>query len=138
MTEIVVDASFAAAWCFKDEATPDTQQVFEHIQLYGMVVPSLWYLEMGNLLRTAERRERISKEDTAKHLSLFGLLVVKTDATTPAIVWGSILDLARQFSLTTYDATYLELATRLKLPLASRDKLLIATAKKNGNEIITA
>ena len=138
MTEIVVDASFAAAWCFADEATRETQLVFESVQLHGMVVPSLWYLEMANLLRTAERRERISMEDSDKQLSLLSMLIVKTDATTPAIAWNAILVIARKHRLTIYDATYLELASRLKLPLASRDKLLISAAQQHGVEIITA
>lgn len=41
-----------------------------------------------------------------------------------------ILSFAHRYHLTTYDATYLELAVRLKLPLATLDKKLRAAALK--------
>lgn len=43
-----------------------------------------------------------------------------------------VLSLARRFKLSAYDATYLELALRLGLPLATLDRTLKAAAKGAG------
>jgi predicted nucleic acid-binding protein len=44
----------------------------------------------------------------------------------------------RAYELTAYDATYLELAMRLKLPLATLDVQLIAAAKRAAVPLIGA
>jgi predicted nucleic acid-binding protein len=51
--------------------------------------------------------------------------------------WNTILDLARQHKLSAYDATYLEIALRLTLPLASLDNELLVAAKSAGVEVFT-
>ncbi len=40
--------------------------------------------------------------------------------------------LARQLALTSYDASYIELAQRLGLPLGARDAALVAAARRAG------
>ncbi len=41
MTEAVIDSSIALTWCFEDEATAETDALFERIRDEGAVVPGL-------------------------------------------------------------------------------------------------
>jgi len=47
-----------------------------------------------------------------------------------------VIGLAERFELTVYDATYLELAIRRGMPLASRDSALNNAARRSGVETL--
>lgn len=129
---LVVDSSIALSWCFEDEASPETDALFERVRDHGAVVPALWHLELGNVLLQAEKRSRISTGDVATRLELIAELPITTDHETTRRAWREILTLARAQDLTTYDATYLELAIRRGLALATRDDALQGAAKRMG------
>jgi predicted nucleic acid-binding protein len=130
VTAPVIDSSIALSWCFEDETTPRTEAIFELVRKEGAVVPSLWYLELGNVLLQAERRSRIAGAEVAGRLERIGELRIEIDHETTRRAWQEILTLARAQNLTTYDATYLELAARRQAPLASRDEALRAAARR--------
>jgi predicted nucleic acid-binding protein len=100
------------------------------------VVPALWHLELANVLLQAERRGRIEPGETAARLALIGELPIETDHETVGRAWREILSLARQEKLTTYDATYLELAVRRGLPLSTRDAALRGAADRLGLSVL--
>ena len=104
----------------------------ERVRDLGAVVPGLWHLEVANVLLQAEKRGRITAGDVTMRLDLIAALPITTDSETTARAWREILALARAEGLTTYDATYLELAIRRGLPLVTRDEALIAAAKRSG------
>ena len=133
---IVIDASLAAAWCFDDEATAEADQILDRVRAEGARVPSLWHLEIANVLRQAERRGRISEADSSRRFELLAQLPIVTDIETMTRAWGPTLALARTHTLTVYDAAYLELAARLGLSLASKDKELLAAARSSGIMVI--
>ncbi len=132
MTAGVVDSSIALTWCFEDEASPETDRLFERVRDDGAVVPGLWHLEVANVLLQAERRGRISRADVARRLMLISDLPIATDQETTPRAWRETLSLARAENLTAYDAAYLELAERRGLPLMTRDNDLGAAAKRLG------
>ena len=132
MSALVIDSSAALSWCFEDEASPETDAVFEQVRDQGAVVPGLWHLEVANVLLQAERRGRITTGDVAMCLELIADLPIMTDDETIARAWREILALARAQGLTTYDATYLELAIRRGPPLVTRGEALIAAAERTG------
>lgn len=132
MSGSVIDASIALSWCFEDEATPETDLLFEYVRDEGAVVPSLWHLELGNVLLMAEKRKRLSAEDVTTRLRLISALPITTDQETSAKAWQDILSLARIEGLTTYDAAYLELAIRLGAPLLTKDEQLARAARRRG------
>ena len=132
MSEVVIDSSIALTWCFEDEASPETDRLFERVRDDGAVVPGLWHLELSNVLLQAEKRGRLSSSDIAIRLDLIAELPISVDQETTARAWREILTLARAERLTTYDATYLELALRRSLPLATRDEALRTAAKQCG------
>ena len=130
MTALVIDSSAALSWCFEDEASPETDALFERVRDLGAVVPGLWHLEIANVLLQAEKRGRITAGDVTMRLDLIAALPITTDSETTARAWREILALARAQGLTTYDAAYLELAIRRGLPLQTKDEALIGAAKR--------
>lgn len=129
---LVLDCSVAVSWCFEDEASPVTDTILERVRDEGALVPALWHLELGNVLVQAERRQRLTAAATATRLALIGALPIVTDDQTPDRALREVLTLAGAEGLTTYDASYLELAMRTGLPLASRDAALVDAARRCG------
>lgn len=129
MTGFVLDASVAVAWCFDDESTPAAWALLDRLRSAPAHVPALWELEVGNILLGAERRRRITQARAAEFLGILGELDIRVDPEMPGRAFRDVLPLAREQRLTTYDATYLELAMRLGLPLATKDTALIGAAK---------
>jgi predicted nucleic acid-binding protein len=95
----------------------------------GAVVPQLWPVEALNGLLTAERCGRIGSAVRRRLGGFLQELPISVDSETAAHVWQATAQLAESHRLTAYDATYLELAMRLGLPLATTDKPLIAAAR---------
>ncbi len=133
---IVLDASMAIAWMFVDERTDSSQQALRRVLVEGAVVPSLWRLEVANVLRNAVRRGRCSNGYASRNLNRLALLTILVDPQTDQHAWGDTRQLALGQDLTLYDAAYLELARRLAQPLATRDDALIRAAGDVGVEVI--
>jgi len=132
VTGFVLDCSVAMAWCFADETNPYTEAVLQDLADVGAVVPSIWPLEMANVLLVAERRKRISKAQSRRFVELLQSLPIAVDDVSAARVWDGVLSLAREQQLSAYDAAYLELAMREGLPLATADNALKRAAKRCG------
>ena len=126
----VVDASVSAAWVLPDEATAYTDAALHATATANVWVPALWLLEMANLLQSAQRRRRIDglkRAELAAAAAGLRLQVCREPVTLLA------LDaLATEHGLTAYDACYLELALRRRLPLATLDRALLAAMRKSG------
>jgi predicted nucleic acid-binding protein len=135
---IVLDSSAALAWIYGDEVTNAVLQVFDTVAEDGALVPALWRLEIANSLTVAVRRGRITVEVRDAALSDLALLDIVLDSYTHAQAWTSTLALADRFRLTLYDATYLELAQRASLPLASLDAELGVAARALGVPLLGA
>lgn len=132
----VLDTSVAVAWLFEDEASAEADALAARVAQDGAMTPSLWRLEVANVLLQAEKRGRIAASDVALRLELLDALPIATDAETDARSWRETLSLARQYRLTSYDAAYLELAMRKGVALATRDRALIAAARSAGVAVI--
>jgi predicted nucleic acid-binding protein len=129
---LVLDASATLAWIFPDETTAEVQRVFDLIDAEGCVVPELWRLEVANGLTIAVRRGRISPIFRAQAIKVLELTPITIDPETSTHAWTGTLQLTDRLQLTTYDASYLELAHRRALPLATLDRGLRAGAAVLG------
>jgi len=138
VTDLVLDASVALAWCFKNEATAAADTVLERLATETASVPAKWHLEIANVLVMSERRRRITPANSTEFIALLEALVIVVDEETPSRAFGRVLDLAREERLTAYDAAYLELAMRLGLPLASKDGDLCDAAERLGVSVLRA
>jgi predicted nucleic acid-binding protein len=133
----VVDASVGFAWVYDGQASPETAKLLEEVASgRPVVVPSLWFLEVANVLLVAQRRQRITVTQRRAALGQLGGLQLVRDDEAGCNAFGKISDLAERHGLTVYDATYLELAARRKLPLASRDEPLRQAARRCGVAVL--
>ena len=136
MNHFVLDASVAASWFFEDEGGDYAATVLEGLNEGEALVPNLWPLEIANVLIMAERRGRCSEAEATRFIELLeNLPITIDDDTTHRALHGSY-QLAREYSLTAYDAACLELAMRLGTPLATMDKQLAEAAKKAGVQLV--
>ena len=138
MTDLVLDASVAVSWCFKNEATAAGDRVLERLASEAASVPGIWHLEIANVLALSERRQRITPAGSSEFIALLETLAIIVDEETPSRALGRVLDLARAERLTAYDAAYLELAMRLGIPLASQDADLCDAAERLGVSVLRA
>ncbi len=130
----VLDASVALAWCFETETDHFTDAVLDSLADSTAVVPAVWPLEIGNALVVAERRGYLERASSVRFLNLLHQLLIEVEQESPQRMFGEILLLAREQQLSTYDASYLDLAMRSGLPIASRDGALIQAAGRCGVE----
>lgn len=135
---LVLDASMTIAWLFDDERTQAAHAVMRRVVAAGAIVPSLWRLEVANVLRNAVRRGRCDEAYADRSLTRLGRLAIKSDEETDSHAWGATRTLSREENLTLYDAAYLELAVRKGAPLASCDAALLAAAARRKVNVLTA
>lgn len=127
--QFVLDCSVAMSWFFEDESDPYSEGVLNSLKINEAIVPILWHLEVSNVFLVAEKRKRITESKIIHNMNLIDSLPIKVQISSPM---REIYILARQFGLSSYDATYLDLAMRLGLPLATRDNQLKSSAKSSG------
>ncbi len=132
---LVLDCSVTVAWYFASEASTFTNQLLERVGIEPMVVPALWTLEFVSAIRNAERRRRIGAADRAQILEQAAQLAFEIDSTPVPII--EIDDTAQRFSLTPYDAVYLDLARRRRIPLATLDADLVRAAREAKLPVLT-
>ena len=118
------------AWCFADEESPYAEAVLDSLEIAEAVAPSIWPLEVGNVLLVAERKKRLNQAASIRFLSLIKDLPILVEQDSLPRMLSEIIQLAREHKLSTYDASYLDLAMRLDLPLATLDESLKRAANK--------
>jgi predicted nucleic acid-binding protein len=133
---LVLDSSARLAWIYSDETTLPIRQLFDTVAEEGAFVPALWRLEVANSLTFAVRKGRIDAGFRQASLADLALLDITTDPETDFHAWAETLSLADRFRLTLYDAAYLELAVRRRLPLATLDAELRAAATAIGVHLL--
>ena len=133
----VVDASVGFAWVYEDQATPETDRLLNELAAGAVaVVPAMWFLEVANVLLTAQRRHRLTPAQRRTALEKLGAMQFAVDDEGSRSAFGKTSDLAEKYGLTVYDAHYLEVALRRKLPLGSRDDALRHAARRCGVKVL--
>lgn len=128
----VLDCSVAMAWVFPDEATEATARLRDSLIDDRAFVPSLWPVEVGSVLLAATKRGRVRADEWPAVCASLEALPIDIDPASASRVWGPALDLASEHCLSICDAMYLELALRMRLPLATLDQALAAAAQAAG------
>ena len=131
----VVDNSVVMSWCFKDETANYADAVLGKLAGAAAVVPSIWPLEVVNVLLVAERQERLSESDSIRFLTLLSQLPIVVEHERPEMI-HELLALARAHNLSSYDASYLNLAMRKGLSIATLDDKLIEAARRSDVTIL--
>ena len=114
----VLDASIAITWAMLDEDHPLADLAFLEIQSGTAIVPGIFWYEIRNILVLNERRNRIMPDDSTRFLAFLEQLSIDMDSPRNGT---QVMDLSRKYNLSVYDAAYLALAMRERLPLATLD-----------------
>lgn len=135
MIDFVLDASVACAWLIRDEVSNYAEDIIASLPTQSALSPSLWSLEITNTLCVVFRRGRISEDDFFLAVSQMKQLQIIEEPYSQERVIECFAPLAKKHQLSTYDAAYLELAMRRKLPIASLDTALVNAAEKEGVDL---
>lgn len=128
----IIDCSITMAWCFCDEATAAASKLQDRLERETALVPAHWFLEVTNVLAMAEKRKRITPAESNEFLALLEAMDIEVDDQAAGRAFAHLMPLCRSHGLTSYDAVYLDLALRRRLPLASLDDDLRSAAKQVG------
>ena len=131
---LVIDASAAICWASPDEAPPIT--LADAIARGGCIAQALWIYEVHNALLILHQRQRLDTDGYAAACMALAALGVELETPTWQSVGHDVLRLAGAHGLTVYDAAYLELALRQRLPLASFDQQLRKAATAEGLALV--
>ena len=127
----VADASVGVAWAVPSQASAATDTLLDAVASGSpLVVPCLWPFEVANALIVLTRRRNILAEDRDVALTALARLPLHVDDEGASHALSKIAALANETGLSAYDAAYLELAIRRRLPLASTDRALLKAARR--------
>lgn len=133
----VVDASIAIAWVHPGQATPGTDDLLDSLENgVSAYAPALWSVEVANALLSLERRNKLTRANRTTALELLRDLPIEIDEEMPRLAFNELSTIATEQKLSVYDAAYLELASRLKIPLACKDGPLRAAAMRCGIRVL--
>ena len=138
MTNFVLDNSVSMRWLLASENASDqkyAENVLESMMEVDALTPNLWHLEAISVLLGAEKTDEISLGEIERFISQLERLPIHVDPLTAHQAFSRTLVLSREYNISSYDASYLELAMRKGFPLSSLDKKLVKAAKKANVEI---
>ncbi len=138
MSRFVLDNTVTMAWCFVEEATAFTETLLGRLANLSdrALVPSLWLYEVVNVTALATRKGRITEEKAGVFLESLADLPIDIEPPTRETMFVSVRSLVGRHKLTAYDASYLELAIRHKLPIATLDRALVKAAGDAGAGLV--
>lgn len=136
MNSFVVDCSVTMSWCFEDEKTAEGDAILDSLRQdeRKALVPSLWHLEVVNVLSIAERHKRIATAKVILFLDLLSELPIHVDENQQDP--QALFLLSRTYGLSSYNTAYLSLALKEQIPLSTLDKKLKAAAKLAGIPLV--
>lgn len=131
----VLDTSVTMRWFFGDGKPSElayAAKVLDALKTDDAIVPVTWGLEVANVIARAEAKELVTEARSGAFLEMLDGVNIETDAATFTHALSDTLQLARRYKLSAYDASYLELALRRGIALATLDEDLQRAAKKAG------
>ena len=131
-TTFVIDASVIISWRDPREQNGYGQRILRCLSKESAIAPVICCLEINNVLRLFEKRELISHDTVLETIDFIAALPIRLDDAPIDFRIPRVMELACKYDLTIYDSSYMELAVRLGLPLATMDNKLIEAAKTLG------
>jgi predicted nucleic acid-binding protein len=135
----VIDNSVVMRWFFGDGKPQDmryARSVLERLKSAHAIVPVVWGLEVANVITRAESQALVTEARSEAFLEMLAGIAIEVDSASSHHALNNTLNLARRYKLSSYDASYLELALRQGIALATLDTDLRKAAKKAGVEIL--
>jgi len=103
----------------------------------GGVVPSAFWFEVLYGLAGLQRRRIVSPESVETFVIDLSELSITVDAALTAAEMISLRKVASRHGLSIFEASYLDLALRAEMPIATRDKSLAEAARRAGARLFT-
>ena len=133
----VLDASVAMYWLFLDGKPAERAYALKVLAAMQQaqtkaLVPATWGLEVSNVIARAEAKGLVREVQSEAFLEMLAAIDIGADPATFSRALADTLQIARRYRLSAYDASYLELAMREGLPLATLDEDLQKAARKAG------
>ncbi len=128
----MLDCSVAIAWATRERGDARFEEAIEKVVVRGALVPQHWRLEVGNVLLRHPRMAKGPGHLLLQTLADIAELPVTVDGRTADLAWGRTMALAKKYSLTVYDAAYLEFAVRAEAVLLTLDRELALAAMGEG------
>jgi predicted nucleic acid-binding protein len=136
VSQWIVDASLTLGWYLKDEDDRAYNlEVLAGLNANEALVPFLWTYEVANGLVMAHRRKRLAESDITTILESLKALPISVDSPDADSIM-KLPKLALKHQLTAYDSAYIELALRLKLPIATKDAAMKRAMSSCGIETV--
>jgi predicted nucleic acid-binding protein len=136
LTAFVLDNSVTMRWCFQNAAHPYADSVLHQLASGEALVPVLWRYEVSAVLAKSQKDGILTSEKAEAFLTTLKSFNIVLDHDGPGHIFTDVHRLAVTYRLTSYDAAYLELVIRKKLPLATLDAELIAACKAAGETLL--
>lgn len=131
----VLDNSVTMRWFFGDgkpEELAYAGKVLDAMKRDNALVPVTWGLEVANVIARAESKGLVTEARSEAFLEMLEGVDIEVDAATFVHALSGTIQLARRYNLSAYDASYLELALRQGIMLATLDEDLQKAAMKAG------
>lgn len=131
----VLDTSITMRWYFGDGSPQELSyatRVLDAIKTNQAVVPTIWGLEVANVLVRSEAKGLAMEARSEAFVGMLQRMNISVDSATFAQSLAGTLQIARRYKLSAYDSAYLEIALRDGLSLASLDEALLKAAKRAG------
>ena len=137
MAGFIADASVTLPWCFEDEASTWTESLLDRLgRRESITVPAHWPIEVANALLMAMRRGRVTLAKIEGFVEDLQSLAIHIEPPLAPSRWLELLAFAAKHKLTVYDAAYLDLANRTRLPLATLDEQLVSAALRENTPLL--
>ncbi|MDR1323673.1 MAG: type II toxin-antitoxin system VapC family toxin [Candidatus Margulisbacteria bacterium] len=121
----VLDSSFCASCILPDEKTVRLEKIFlEVIADAEVYVPQIWWYEMANIFKNNVTRKRLNWDEVFKLNQCLSNYSFLTDNDFGGMYTEKLLETAKIYDLTAYDAAYLELALRRRATVGTLDDRL--------------
>ena len=133
----VLDNSVVMRWLLQDGSDERLAYAAKVLEILTQenseaLVPGIWALEAANVMLKAQTKQVVIEARCAAFVGLLQDMAITTDSLSATYALGDTLQLARRFKLSSYDASYLELAMREGLPLATLDSDLRSAMLQTG------
>ena len=134
----VFDASFVGTLIIPDEKNITVEKKYKQMKTHDEIwVPSVFTYEMSNIFMNILRRKRNTYDEVIELLSILYAIRLVYDHETGIEYSKKLLHLCNDYSLSSYDAAYLELAERKNAVLCTMDDALLAAAKRYGVRVLS-
>jgi predicted nucleic acid-binding protein len=135
---IVLDASLMVEWLIGRNGRSAFPNIYDALSNIPVLVPSHWPLEIGNALRPELRHQRMSATEFHSIMGEFDSVDIRVQSVINLDEIGPLALFAAAHDLTTYDATYVQLALSRGAILATLDRAMRTSATKLNIPLLPA